>query len=150
GEIVGVAGVDGSGQRELFHAIAGLIRPRSGQISVSGSPVEFQSAGRKLGIRLIPEDRHEEGVVEDWSLEENSALGLQRLAPFASGGRVDLKGRHTAAKEIAARFSTKHGGLKMPMASLSGGNQQRFVAGRALYLKPNLLLAFQPARGLDL
>ena len=83
-------------------------------------------------------------------LVENSALGLQRLSPFAKGGVVDGNGRQTASVAITERFATKHGGLSMPMRSLSGGNQQRFVAARALFLQPRLLLAFQPARGLDL
>jgi len=101
-------------------------------------------------VRIIPEDRHAEAVIEEWSLEENSALGLQRLAPLAEGAKVCVKERHAWAERVAARFQTKHGGLKMPMASLSGGNQQRFVAARALELSPKLILAFQPARGLDL
>jgi simple sugar transport system ATP-binding protein len=88
--------------------------------------------------------------VEEWSLELNAALGLQRFDPFASGGMVRSEARSKAAAAIADRFRTKHGGLGMPMTSLSGGNQQRFVAGRALFLTPRLILAFQPARGLDI
>lgn len=152
GEIVGIAGVDGSGQRELFHAIAGMAHVSGGWVKLSGSDITLSSPSRRLaaGLRIIPEDRHDEGVIEDWSLEENAALGMQRLAPFAKGGLVDGAARHSAAAQIAERFSTKHGGLKLPMRSLSGGNQQRFVAGRSLYLSPKLILAFQPARGLDL
>jgi ABC-type uncharacterized transport system ATPase subunit len=152
GEIVGIAGVDGSGQRELFHVIAGIARLRFGSISLNGKDVSHDSTASRLseGLRIIPEDRHEEGVIEDWSLEENSALGLQRLNPFASGPAVNVAGRQEAAAAIAERFATKHGGLKMPIRSLSGGNQQRFVAARALFLTPRLILAFQPARGLDL
>lgn len=152
GEIVGIAGVDGSGQRELFHTLLGMIRPRDGSILLDGSDLTGESPSQRIkrGLRLIPEDRHDEGVIEDWSLEENAALSLQRLAPFARGKMVDAAGRRNAATAIAERFATKHGGFKMPMRSLSGGNQQRFVAARALFLAPNVLLAFQPARGLDL
>jgi simple sugar transport system ATP-binding protein len=152
GQIVGIAGVDGSGQRELFHVLAGMLRPQSGELSLNGKDISHDSPARRLaaGLRIIPEDRHEEGVIEDWSLEENASLGLQRLKPFAAGPTVDAGGRQRAAAAIAERFATKHGGLKMPMQSLSGGNQQRFVAARALFLEPKLLLAFQPARGLDL
>ncbi|HTQ11083.1 MAG TPA: ABC transporter ATP-binding protein [Fimbriimonadaceae bacterium] len=152
GEIVGIAGVDGSGQRELFQAIAGLIRPRAGQIAIAGFDAQTASSRQRiaLGLRIIPEDRHEEGLIEDWSLEENAALSLQRLSPFARGLAVDVKGREAAAAAIAERFDTKHGGLKLPVRSLSGGNQQRFVAARALFLSPKAILAFQPARGLDL
>lgn len=152
GEIVGIAGVDGSGQRELFHAVAGVARVKSGAIQFFEDEVTRESpAGRlRRGLRVIPEDRHAEGVIEGWSLEENAALGLQRLAPLAKGSQVDTKARHAWAEAVAAKFKTKHGGLKMPMASLSGGNQQRFVAARALGMEPRLILAFQPARGLDL
>lgn len=152
GEILGIAGVDGSGQRELFQAIAGLAKPVSGSIKLGGVDIDGLSPAARIerGVRVIAEDRHEEGVVEEWSLDENAALGLQRLSPFANGGMVDGDARHSMAKKIAERFNTKHGGLDLPMASLSGGNQQRFVAARALCLDPKLLLAFQPARGLDL
>jgi simple sugar transport system ATP-binding protein len=147
GEIVGIAGVDGSGQRELFRIIAGLLRPSSGEVLLPGQTLAERIAS---GLRIIPEDRHLEGVIEDWSLEENAALGMQRLPPFARGTSVDARGRRRAAEVIANRFRTRHGGLSMPIRSLSGGNQQRFVAARALFLQPKLVLAFQPARGLDL
>lgn len=152
GEMLGIAGVDGSGQRELFQAIAGLMKVSEGQITLNGNDLMNLSASERIhqGVRIIAEDRHEEGVVETWSLDENASLGLQRLSPFAKGGMVNTAERHTMAEKIAERFHTKHGGLNLPMASLSGGNQQRFVAARALCLNPKLILAFQPARGLDL
>ncbi|MBI5705366.1 MAG: ABC transporter ATP-binding protein [Armatimonadetes bacterium] len=152
GEVVGVAGVDGNGQRELFEAIMGVRPLRAGRIRLGSEDISFAPTGERLmqGLRLIPEDRHEEGVVEDWSLELNAALGLQRVAPLASGGRVNVAARREAAGAIIERFGTKAAGPGAPMASLSGGNQQRFVAARALALKPRLLLAFQPARGLDI
>jgi len=159
-ELVGIAGVDGSGQRELFYALSGMATPVSGSIEflseaedrTARSDKTYASVADRLkaGLRIIPEDRHAEGVVEDWSLEENASLGLQRLAPFARGGSVDARARREEAGKIASRFATKHGGLGNAMASLSGGNQQRFVAARALELSPRLILAFQPARGLDL
>lgn len=151
GEIVGVAGVDGNGQRELFEALVGIVRPIDGSIRMNGLDQTAPTASRLHGgLRIIPEDRHEEGVVEDWSLELNAALGLQRLAPYASGGSTNPAARAERSAAIADRFSTKRGGLTDPMSSLSGGNQQRFVAARALELDPKLVLAFQPARGLDI
>lgn len=152
GEIVGIAGVDGSGQRELFHTIAGILNASEGSLQLFGKDLARVSPAGRIaqGLRLIPEDRHAEGVIEEWSLEENSALGLQRLAPLNVKGNIDLKARTEWTAKVAARFGTKHGGFKLPMASLSGGNQQRFVAARALELDPKLILAFQPARGLDI
>jgi ABC-type uncharacterized transport system ATPase subunit len=152
GEILGIAGVDGSGQRELFHALLGTANIVSGNMKMLGRSARDLDGWSRLalGLRDIPEDRHAEGVVEEWPLDENAALGLQRLAPFAKGKSVDEKGRRQAAGLIAERFETRHGGLNQPISSLSGGNQQRFVAARALYGHPKLILAFQPARGLDL
>jgi simple sugar transport system ATP-binding protein len=152
GEVVGIAGVDGSGQRELFQALMGTSKLRHGEIILGNWSLHEHSIAERLrmGLRLIPEDRHEEGVVEEWSLELNAALGLQRFPPLAVGTIVNDEARHQAANEMARRFNTKHGGIRQPMSSLSGGNQQRFVAGRALFLTPRLILAFQPARGLDI
>ncbi len=152
GEMVGIAGVDGSGQRELFCSILGLLKPIEGSIRILGAEMSKSSVADLIrrGVRLIPEDRQEEGLVASWPLDWNAALGLQRLAPFAHGAWVEVGHRHERASAIAARFATKHGGMGQPVSSLSGGNQQRFVAGRALSLEPKLILAYQPARGLDI
>ena len=152
GEVLGLAGVDGSGQRELFQALVGERRIERGDVTLGGAPITDKSIFERLdlGVRSIPEDRHEEGVIEEWSLEENAALGLQRFDPFCQGPWVSSAARERAASAIAERFATKHGGTGHPISSLSGGNQQRFVAGRALFLTPRLILAFQPARGLDI
>lgn len=152
GEIVGIAGVDGSGQRELFRTVLGVGKLVGGTIRLDDRDAGKLSAAERYaaGLRLIPEDRHTEGVVEEWSIEENAALGLQRLPEFAAGGLVRQAERRAAAKRFADRFGTRHAGLDQPLASLSGGNQQRFVAARATESGPRLILAFQPARGLDL
>jgi len=152
GEVVGIAGVDGSGQRELFQVLAGLLRPLEGVVRLAGRDLQGTSPADRIrsGIRLIPEDRHTEGIVDDWSLVENAALGLHRLPPLAKGPLIDLPGRRAQAEAIAQRFQTRHGGLHLPIRSLSGGNQQRFVAARSLALQPKLILAFQPTRGLDI
>ncbi|OJU65146.1 MAG: hypothetical protein BGO01_06610 [Armatimonadetes bacterium 55-13] len=152
GEIVGIAGVDGSGQRELVQSLVGTRPISQGTITFDDLPISSESPAMRIaaGLRLIPEDRHEDGVIEEWSLEENAALGLQRLFPFSKKGKIDIRRRAEEAAKIAQRFSTKHGGLAQPMSSLSGGNQQRFVAARALDIEPKLIVAFQPARGLDL
>jgi general nucleoside transport system ATP-binding protein len=152
GEILGIAGVDGSGQRELFAALLGLTKLIAGTVGLDGADIGNHTPAWRLreGFRVIPEDRHEEGLIEDWSLAENAGLGMQREGPFARGKWVDIEARRAAATAIAERFNTRHGGVDMPMQSLSGGNQQRFVGARALYLNPKVILAFQPARGLDI
>ncbi len=149
GEVVGLAGVDGSGQRELLEALMGL-RYSTGQVAFDGGAVGSMATSERirLGFRIVPEDRHRQAVIEDWSLELNGGLGMQRR--FARGMAVDRAGRRDAATAMADRFGTRRGGLGSAMRTLSGGNQQRFVVGRALYGAPALVLAMQPARGLDL
>ena len=151
-EVVGVAGVDGNGQRELVQAILGLLPAFEGTVVLDGTDQSNVSTSRRLedGLRVIPEERQSEAVVEAWPLVENAALGLQRSPTLGHRGIVNLRARSDFAARVAERFTTRHGGLSLPFASLSGGNQQRFVAARALELGPKLLVAFQPARGLDL
>jgi simple sugar transport system ATP-binding protein len=148
GQMIGIAGVDGNGQRELFHAIVGVSKPSSGSIKFEQSNWDSKSTSERLinGLRVIPEDRQAEGIIEQWSITENSVLGLQRLPGYKKLADAMFK----LADPMAKRFSTKLGSLSDPISSLSGGNQQRFVAGRALEITPGLILAFQPARGLDL
>lgn len=151
-EILGIAGVDGNGQRELVQALLGVRKVDAGVIrfegsDVSDSPVKMRL---RLGFRSIPEDRHAEGMVEDWTVEENAALGLQRFKPFSIGPFISGKGRQGTAKRIAQRFDARQAGPKVVMRNLSGGNQQRFVAARALELWPTVIVAFQPTRGLDI
>jgi simple sugar transport system ATP-binding protein len=153
GEVVGLAGVDGSGQLELIEAIFGLRSLVDGQIEFDQQPLgRCSTADRiKLGFRILPEDRHRQAVVENQSLEFNAALGLQREGSFQKGLLVDHSFRRAAALEIAKRFGTKFGGLQSTMRTLSGGNQQRFVVGRELFgANVSVVLAMQPARGLDL
>ena len=145
GEVVGIAGVDGNGQRELFRAMAGLVRPQGGEQTLDGEALGSTVDERlRRGVRWIPEDRQREAIVSHWNLLWNSVLGRQRTPVFGP----DARG--TWAERVAAKFQTRHGGLGQPMSSLSGGNQQRFVVARELEADPRLLLAFQPARGLDL
>ena len=119
--------------------------PQAGQIQLDGQPVGTHVTDRhQKGLRWIPEDRHREAVVDQWTLEWNAVLGRQRSDVFPSSRRRGWTER------VAAKFGTRHGGFLQPMSSLSGGNQQRFVAGRELESDPRCLLAFQPARGLDL
>jgi ABC-type uncharacterized transport system ATPase subunit len=151
-EILGIAGVDGNGQRELVQALLGVRKVDAGVIRFEGSDVSDSPAKMRLrlGFRSIPEDRHAEGLVEDWTVEENAALGLQRFKPFAVGPFISVKGRRAIAKRMAQRFETRQAGPKMLVRNLSGGNQQRFIAGRALELWPTVIVAFQPTRGLDI
>lgn len=152
GEVVGIAGVDGSGQKELFDCVLGVRSARSGALTWGGEAITNSSTRERInrGIRSIPEDRFAQGIAQAWSLEENSALGLQATEALQSKGTIRDQARSAWAKQVAARFSTKFSSLSQPIRDLSGGNQQRFVVARATEANPRLLLAFQPTRGLDL
>lgn len=150
-EIVGLAGVDGNGQRELIRAIMGIDPVAEGTIQLGSRPIQNLPTSVRLvsGISLIAEDRLSEGVIEDWSLLDNASLGLQRTDLVSGSGIMKTEGRKTLASRVAARFGTRYRQLTDTMRTLSGGNQQRFVAGRAMEGAIRCVIAFQPSRGLD-
>ncbi|MFM9873977.1 MAG: ABC transporter ATP-binding protein [Fimbriimonadaceae bacterium] len=144
GELVGIAGVDGNGQRELFHALMGL-KLFSGQILLEGEDIATLSTRDRIqaGLRLVAEDRHEEAVIESWTIAENAILGLQRMP--------DIRAKQAKLAQAATeQFPTKFDHVHQPFKDLSGGNQQKVVVARALQLDPKVILAFQPTRGIDL
>lgn len=144
GQVIGLAGVDGNGQKELFDVIFGALSASTGSIKLAGEDLLNKTLAERLaaGIRLIPEDRHTQGGVEDWNLLENARLGYHRTVKLGELADFTLR--------IADRFRTKRDSLNSSLASLSGGNQQRFVAAKAFECGAQLILAFQPARGLDI
>jgi simple sugar transport system ATP-binding protein len=151
GELVGVAGVDGSGQRELAEAIVGLRRATGGSVWVEGKDVTGWSVERRLraGLSFVPEDRHRDGLVLNFSIAENVLLGRQR-DPYFGGGRVLNMARvEMRGEEAVKRRHIRAGGGDVPAYSLSGGNQQKVVLSRALDAEPHALVAMQPTRGLD-
>jgi general nucleoside transport system ATP-binding protein len=151
GEIVGVAGVDGSGQRELAEAIVGLRAVRSGAILLDGADISGASvAGRmRKGISYIPEDRRREGLILDFTIAENLLLGRQRDKGFG-GGVILSKELGAQGGDLAVHdHRIRAAGGNVPARTLSGGNQQKVVIARALQGKPRLLVAMQPTRGLD-
>jgi len=152
GELVGIAGVDGNGQKELFQNLFGVRPAVSGSSKLYGASLDAKPTTERVvsGIRLIAEDRHTEAVVESWPLSENALMGFQRLPQFQSNGQIMRQELLTKTEGMIARFNTKCSGPTQPMGALSGGNQQRFVVARALAENPKLILAFQPTRGLDI
>lgn len=152
GELVGLAGVDGNGQRELFQALLGVRPAKAGTVQYCGENINKTKTSDRLskGIRLIAEDRYAEAMIADWSLIENGILGFQDRVPFRNGWQLDRSHARERASHMAERFGTKFQNLEQPIGDLSGGNQQRFIAARAMEGDPKLLLAFQPTRGLDI
>jgi simple sugar transport system ATP-binding protein len=149
GEIVGLAGVEGNGQRPLADVLSSLIPLDDGQVLVCGEPVRTDRPGAlaDAGVGVIPEDRHDSGCVLDLSVAENLAFG--DLAAVSSRGVIDRRKVAARARELIAEFGIMTPSPDTPMRSLSGGNQQRVVLARELSIKPRVLIAAQPTRGLD-
>jgi len=157
GEIVGIAGVEGNGQTELIEALAGLIDPAqlSGEINFEGKDITRAGARsrRELGIAHIPEDRHRRGLLLDFTLAENSILGVHYRPPIASGvGDIflDNKAIQSRVNEIIEHFDVRPRNPLLPAKALSGGNQQKLIIGREFHVDPKLLLVSQPTRGVDI
>lgn len=151
GELVGIAGVDGNGQRELFYALMGT-RHSSGEIRLGNQSLTNTSTAERIqaGIRLIAEDRHNEAVIEDWSIADNAILGLQRTNRVLAGRSINRNTQAELAKNVTETFPTKFDNANQRFRDLSGGNQQKVVAARSLQESPQVVLAFQPTRGIDL
>jgi len=157
GEIVGIAGVEGNGQTELIEALAGLVDPvrLTGEIRFEGKILNALGARirRELGIAHIPEDRHRRGLLLDFSLAENSILGVHYRPPVAAllgGVFLDENAIQTRASEIIQQFDVRPPNAALPARALSGGNQQKLIIGREYRVNPKLLLVSQPTRGVDI
>jgi ABC-type uncharacterized transport system ATPase subunit len=152
GEILGVAGVEGNGQRELAETLIGLRRPASGTIEVDSKDVTGRHVEeiRRVGVSYIPEDRHDQGLVLDMTLWENSVLGRQDEPEFATGlGVLLIRKIKALASRLIKLFDVRARSIDVNASSLSGGNQQKLVLARELEVDPKLLIAAQPTRGLD-
>ena len=147
GEIFGVAGVDGNGQKELTEAIAGVRSIESGNLEISGLSKSRGKRFREIGH--VTEDRHQTGVVLPFSLWENYALKLCGTPPYGSWLNMNTSVMQEQTRAAIDQFSIKATGPDVAMSTLSGGNQQKVVLARELALDPKLLLAAQPTRGLD-
>ncbi len=156
GEILGIAGVEGNGQTELIAALAGLVNPSqlSGEIRFEDRDITKESARlrRELGIAHIPEDRHRRGLLLEFSLAENSILGVHYRPPVVSyaGVFLDNGAIRKRANEIIESFDVRPRNPDLPARSLSGGNQQKLIIGREVKVDPKVLLVSQPTRGVDI
>jgi ABC-type uncharacterized transport system ATPase subunit len=152
GEIVGIAGVDGSGQLELMEALAGLRPIAQGEILLLGQPMHRWSTARRIqaGVRYLFDDRFRRMMAPQWSVLENAILGAQRDPELQTLGWLKPRAIRQRAEQLIERFQVKVPALRAPILQLSGGNQQRLVIARALYGKPRLLIAYAPTRGLDI
>jgi simple sugar transport system ATP-binding protein len=152
GEIVGIAGVEGNGQVELAECVVGLRHPDSGHIKMKDKDITSlnTSETRKRGIAYVPEDRHERGLVLNMSLWENSLLGRQDERAYSNPfGLMAIKKIKELATRLIKLFDVRARNINVEAATLSGGNQQKLILARELEDDPNLLVAHQPTRGLD-
>jgi general nucleoside transport system ATP-binding protein len=138
GEIVGVAAVEGNGQRELLRAVAGRIHPLRGMREVA-EPVAF-----------IPEDRSTEGLIPEMTLTENVVLGSSGSDPWIRGRSIDWREARARTAALLDEYAVAAMGPEAPAATLSGGNQQRVVVARELSRRPRVVVAENPTRGLDI
>ena len=151
GEIVGICGVEGNGQSELVEVLAGLRKPESGRVLLKGEDVTGANPRtlRRAGLSYIPEDRHGRGLVLPFSLTENVLLGNADDPPFSHGGRIDYKYCEALTAHLMKEFDVRAPSPDTPVGALSGGNQQKLIVARELHREPDVLLAIQPTRGLD-
>ena len=152
GEIVGVAGVEGNGQTELVEMVVGVRRCRTGSVHLGRTDVTRWSVRRRLatGVAHIAEDRHGAGVADGLDLAHNATLGFHSHPPFSWRGMwLSLVQMRRLARGVVNRFGVQAVAVTDPLRSLSGGNQQKLVVGRELSRGPELFVAAQPTRGLD-
>jgi rhamnose transport system ATP-binding protein len=149
GEIVGLAGLVGSGRSELAHTIFGVTPAEGGEIKIRGQAVDIRSPAqaRALGIGYVPEDRGTQGLVRAMTVRENFSLAA--LGKVAFGGFIDRASERKLAGDGVKRFAVKASSLEQVAGKLSGGNQQKIVLGKWLANQPKLLILDEPTRGID-
>lgn len=152
GEIVCIAGIDGNGQTELVQGLTGLEKLSGGSIFFGGQDITRASIREKskLGMSHIPEDRHKHGLVLDYTLEQNMVLQRYWQPEFQKGGFIRAKEVRAYAEKLIEQYDVRSGqGAVTTVRSMSGGNQQKAIIAREIDKDPELLVAVQPTRGLD-
>jgi len=151
GEIVGIAGVSGNGQRELAEAVAGLRPVSSGSVELDG--VELVGKGpawaRQAGLGYVPEERMRDGVVPDFTVAENLMLVDSHSSRVSNKGLLRRQDIHDRASELVKQFDVRTPSVDTPTRNLSGGNIQKLILARELSGEPKVLLVAQPTRGID-
>ena len=152
-EILGIAGVEGNGQKEVVESIIGIEKLQSGEIFFNGEKINDKTTRERLdsGISFIPEDRQLQAMIMDMNLTNNVIIGRQNIKKYKSNfATVKTKNAVKESENIISLFDVKTPGTNTLATALSGGNQQKFVVGRELEDDPSLLIASQPTRGIDI
>jgi len=149
GEVLGIAGLIGAGRSELAEAVCGVGSRLSGRVLLDGHPIAIASPADAIhhGLCLIPEDRRRCGVVSAMSVREN--VTLPTLASYARGGVVSRAAEAVATRDVVATLKVKAHSIESPVATLSGGNQQKVVLGKWLSLRPRAIVFDEPTQGVD-
>jgi len=151
GEIVGLGGLDGQGQREFFLALFGVLRGVQGEVRLDGKPVQVRSPRaakrREIGIALVPEDRKTDGLMLPMSVRDN--LGFAALERMSRAGVIDGDAEAKAVDAMIAKLSIKAPDPADAVGTLSGGNQQKVVIAKWLMNAPRVILLSDPTRGID-
>jgi ribose transport system ATP-binding protein len=151
GEVVGLGGLDGQGQRELLLALFGVLKAVTGEILIDGQRVRIASPRaakkRTIGMALIPEDRKTEGLMLPMSVRDN--LSFAALDRFSRLGVIDRVAERTAIDEMIRLLAIRTDGTSVPVGALSGGNQQKVVIAKWLMVEPRIILLNDPTRGID-
>jgi general nucleoside transport system ATP-binding protein len=153
GEILGIAGVEGNGQSELVEVLAGMRRATGGRVLLGDRDVTAADAReeREVGVGHIPEDRRAVGLVLHYTVAENLVLGRQRSAAFSWRGLVLRLGAIIDwARRLVKEFDIRTPSIETQAHALSGGNQQKIIVAREMGVRPRVLLASQPTRGVDI
>jgi erythritol transport system ATP-binding protein len=150
GEIVGLYGLMGAGRSELLECIMAQHPHSTGHMFIAGKPVNERNVSGRIrrGLALIPEDRKRDGLVQIMAIREN--LTLSSLRDFTKGVYLNLAKEAATAREFVKRMTIKIADMEHPVSSLSGGNQQKVVIGKALMTRPKVLLMDEPSRGIDI
>lgn len=151
GEIVGIAGVEGNGQRELVQAITGLRKIESGKVFINNQDATDASPHEvhKMSVAHVPEDRERDGLVASYSIADNLVLNRFDEPEFSKRGVRQPEAIRKLATELVEKFDVKTPSIDTAAGSLSGGNKQKLVIARELAWEPKLLIAAQPTRGVD-
>ncbi len=151
GEILGIAGVSGNGQRELAEVITGLREIAQGRIELDGDDITSLSPMDRTErlLSYIPEERMRDGMIKEFSVAENLILREHHKKPFSNRGILDLKAIEEHSEKLISSFQIKTPSQDTPAKSLSGGNIQKVVVARELSREPRVIIAAQPTRGLD-
>jgi ribose transport system ATP-binding protein len=151
GEVIGLGGLDGQGQRELLLALFGVLRGTTGEVRIDGRPVGIAGPNvakrKQIGMALIPEDRRTEGLMLPMSVRDN--LSFAALCALSRWGVIDAAAERDAVERMVQQLAVRTDGTDLPAGSLSGGNQQKLVIGKWLMMAPRILLLNDPTRGID-